>query len=348
MANTWRLHDYKDYPVNIEIKKKTKKGIMAKTIVTGAAGFIGSHLVEILLKQGKEVIGIDEFNDYYDPILKRKNVSSFENHSNFQLIEGDIQFLDWQNLLKDVDIIYHQAAQAGVRASWGKGFRSYTERNINATQIMLEAAKDAPNLQRLVFASTSSIYGDAEIMPTHEGICPAPVSPYGITKLAAERLCGLYQKNFGVPFVALRYFTVYGPRQRPDMAFHKFFKAVLEDEAIPVYGDGQQTRDFTFISDAVAANLAAGSVAEAVGEIFNIGGGSRVVLAEVLDTMEEIVGQPIKRKHIEKAMGDARHTGADISKAQRILGWQPQVSLRDGLTQEWNWVKSLYPVMQAA
>lgn len=317
---------------------------MAKVIVTGAAGFIGSQLTETLLKQGEEVIAIDEFNDYYDPSLKRNNVAHLHSFPGFELIEGNIQFLDWQTLLKDVEVVYHQAAQAGVRASWGQGFRLYTERNISSTQILLEAAKDAKHLKRLVFASTSSVYGDAETLPTDEKICPTPVSPYGITKLAAERLCGLYQKNFGVPFVALRYFTVYGPRQRPDMAFHKFFKSILQDEAIPIYGDGLQTRDFTFISDVVAANLAAASVPEAVGEIFNIGGGSRVVLKEVLDTMEEIVGKPIKRNHIEKAMGDARHTAADVSKAQRILAYQPKVSLRDGLMQEWEWVKALYSV----
>ncbi|MCM0589940.1 MAG: NAD-dependent epimerase/dehydratase family protein [Gloeotrichia echinulata IR180] len=315
---------------------------MAKIIVTGAAGFIGSHLTEALLQAGEEVIGIDEFNDYYDPICKRKNIANFQLSPKFTLIEGDIQVLDWQILLKDVDVVYHQAAQAGVRTSWGQGFRTYTERNINATQILLEAAKNAQGLKRLIFASSSSIYGDAETLPTQEGICPQPVSPYGITKLAAERLCAIYHKNFGVPFVSLRYFTVYGPRQRPDMAFHKFFKAILQDEAIPVYGDGQQTRDFTFVSDVVAANLAAANVPAVVGEIFNIGGGSRVVLKDILDIMEEIVGQPIKRNHIEKAMGDARHTAADVSKARKILGYQPQVSLREGLTQEWDWVKGLY------
>jgi UDP-glucose 4-epimerase len=315
---------------------------MAKIIVTGAAGFIGSHLVDVLLQQGAEVIGIDELNDYYDPYLKRKNLANFYNSSNFTLIEGDIQFLDWPKILEDVEIVYHQAAQAGVRASWGKSFRAYTERNINSTQVLLEAAKDAPKLKRLVFASTSSVYGDAETLPTHEEIQPQPVSPYGITKLAAERLCGLYHKNFGIPFVSLRYFTVYGPRQRPDMAFHKFFKAVLQDEAIPIYGDGQQTRDFTFVSDVIAANLAASQVPEAVGQIFNIGGGSRVVLSEVLDTMSEIVGKPIKRNYIERAMGDARHTAADVQKAKKILGYQPQVSLPAGLVQEWNWIKSLY------
>jgi len=315
---------------------------MASIIVTGAAVFIGSQLVQALLKQGDEVIGIDEFNDYYDPILKYKNIANFEQSSKFTLITSSIQLLDWHKLLQNVDVVYHQAAQAGVRNSWGNGFRSYTERNINATQVLLEAAKEAGNLQRLVFASSSSVYGDAETLPTHEVIIPQPVSPYGVTKLAAERLGELYYKNFGVPFVSLRYFTVYGPRQRPDMAFHKFFQAVLQDEAIPVYGDGQQTRDFTFVSDAIAANLAAATVPAAVGEIFNIGGGSRVVLADVLDTMSEIVGKPVKRHHIERAKGDARHTSADVSKAQKILGYQPQISLKEGLQQEWEWIKYLY------
>lgn len=310
-------------------------------IVTGAAGFIGSHLVETLLSQGKQVIGIDHFNDYYDPKLKRKNIAHFENHPAFTLIEGDIQLLNWSVLLKGVEVVYHQAAQAGVRASWGDGFRAYTERNINATQVLLEAAKDAKNLQRLVFASSSSVYGDAETLPTNESVCPQPVSPYGITKLASERLCLLYHKNFGVPVVGLRYFTVYGPRQRPDMAFHKFFQAVMQGQAIPIYGDGQQTRDFTYISDAIAANLAAATAPAAIGEVFNIGGGSRVVLTEIIDSMEKIVGRPIYRQHIENAKGDARHTAADVSKAQKLLGYQPQVSLVAGLTQEWLWIQTL-------
>ena len=315
---------------------------MSNIIVTGVGGFIGSHLAETLLNQGNKVIGIDQFNDYYDPALKRQNISQFKDHPTFQLIEDDIQSLNWSDLLVDVDIVYHQAAQAGVRASWGEGFRAYTERNINATQIILEAAKDAPNLKRLVYASTSSVYGNAETFPTPETICPEPVSPYGITKLAAERLGKLYHQNFGVPCVYLRYFTVYGPRQRPDMAFHKFFKWILQDEPISIYGDGQQTRDFTFVSDAIAANLAAGTIPEAVGEVFNIGGGSRVVLAEVINMMEEIVGRPIKKNFVEKARGDARHTSADVSKAQKILGYQPQVSLKEGLQREWEWLQSLY------
>jgi nucleoside-diphosphate-sugar epimerase len=312
---------------------------MVTNIVTGAAGFIGSHLVEALLDRGEHVIGIDEFNNYYDPTLKWKNVAKFTQNPAFTLVEGDIQFLDWQSLLCDVEVVYHQAAQAGVRASWGQGFRAYTERNISSTQVMLEAAKDAKNLKRFIYASTSSVYGNAETLPTYETICPQPVSPYGITKLAAERLCGLYHHNFGVPYCALRYFTVYGPRQRPDMGFHKFFKAVLDEQPIAIYGDGQQTRDFTFVSDAIAANLGAAAVSESVGEVFNIGGGSRVVLAEVIET---IVGRPIRREYVEKAMGDARHTAADVSKAQRILGYQPQVSLAEGLAREWEWIQELY------
>jgi nucleoside-diphosphate-sugar epimerase len=262
-------------------------------------------------------------------------------YPNFELVEGDIQSLDWQSLFTDAEVIYHQAAQAGVRASWGADFRLYTERNINATQVILEVAKDSKTLKRFVFAGTSSVYGNAETLPTPETICPEPVSPYGITKLAAERLCWLYHHNFGVPVTVLRYFTVYGPRQRPDMAFHKFFKAAMSNQPITIYGDGKQTRDFTFIQDAIAANLAAATIPAALGEIFNIGGGSRVILLDVLQTMEEIIGKPIERIHLENAMGDARHTAADVSKAKNILGYQPQVCLAEGLAKEWEWIKTI-------
>ena len=311
-------------------------------IITGVAGFIGSNIAETVLKQGKQVIGIDQINDYYDPLLKEANIVLLQQYSGFKFIKDSIQNLDWLELLKDADVLYHQAAQAGVRASWGDGFRDYTERNINATQIILEAAKQTSSLKRLVFASSSSVYGNAVTMPTPETLCPQPVSPYGITKLTGERLCCLYYENFNVPITALRYFTVYGPRQRPDMAFHKFLKAALKKETISIYGDGEQTRDFTFISDVVAANLAAASVPEAVGEVFNIGGGSRAVLKDVLATMEKVTGYPIEKEFIDRARGDARHTSADISKAQRILGYNPQISLKEGLAREWEWIKQLY------
>jgi nucleoside-diphosphate-sugar epimerase len=310
-------------------------------IVTGVAGFIGSHLGEALLQQGAEVIGVDQFNDYYDLQLKHHNLVNLQQYSNFKLIKGDIQELNWLELLQGVDVVYHQAAQAGVRASWGEGFKNYTERNINATQVILEAAKQVKSLTRIVYASSSSVYGNAITMPTPETLCPQPVSPYGITKLAGESLCWLYQRNFGVPATALRYFTVYGPRQRPDMAFHKFFKAASDRQSINIFGDGQQTRDYTFVQDIVAANLAAGNVTEAIGEVFNIGGGSRVTLMELLDMMEKVMELPISRNHLANAVGDARHTSADITKAQKILGYTPQVSLLSGLTQEWQWIKSL-------
>lgn len=311
-------------------------------IVTGVAGFIGSHLAEALLEQGDKVIGVDQFNNYYARQLKQKNLTNLQRHSHFKLLEADILHLDWQQLLQSVDVVYHQAGQAGVRASWGEEFQAYTSRNINATQIILEAAKQAKSLTRVIYASSSSIYGNAVTMPTPETLCPQPVSPYGITKLAGERLCWLYQQNFGVPVTALRYFTVYGPRQRPDMAFHQFFKVAINGEAITIFGDGQQTRDYTFVSDIVAANLAAANIPEAIGEVFNIGGGSRVTLMELLNIMEQVIKQPIRRNHLEKAAGDARHTSADITKAQKILGYVPQVSLKEGLTRQWEWIQSLY------
>lgn len=315
---------------------------MGKYIVTGAGGFIGSHLVEALLAQEKTVIGVDEFNNYYDPTLKRSHLARALDHPQFSLIEANILDLDWSDLLADAEVIFHQAAQAGVRASWGETFYFYTERNLNATQVILEAAKDAKQLTRFVYASSSSIYGNAQTLPTPESTCPQPVSPYGITKLAGEQLCWQYHQNFEVPATALRYFTVYGPRQRPDMAFHKFLKAVLKGEPILIYGDGLQTRDFTFISDAIAANLAAGTVPEAVGEAFNIGGGSRVSLTQVLAQMEAVTGTEITRDYRPQATGDARDTSADISKAQQILGYHPQVNLKTGLTQEWEWIKQTY------
>jgi len=315
---------------------------MTLAVVTGVAGFIGSHLAEALLQQGDSVIGIDNFNDYYDTRFKRHNVKALQEYPHFKLLETSIEDLDWTELLVGVEFIYHQAAQAGVRGSWGKSFPYYTQRNINATQVILEAAKDADSLIRFIYASTSSIYGNAETFPTDENIPPQPISPYGITKLAAERLCWLYWQNFAIPVVSLRYFSVYGPRQRPDMAFHKFFKAAITNESISIYGDGQQTRDFTYVKDIVTANLLAAHHQAAIGEIFNIGGGSRLFLSEVISEIEIIIGKPLQKTYVEKARGDARHTTADISKAQNILGYSPQFSLQKGLTAQWEYTLNMY------
>jgi len=312
------------------------------SLVTGVAGFIGSHLAETLLSQGYHVIGIDEFNNYYDRHQKQANLQPCQDHPNFTLIQDSIQNLDWKTLLPNVQTIYHQAAQAGVRASWGQSFQDYTERNLNATQIILEAFRNAPHLQRLVFASSSSVYGNAETLPTSEQTPTHPVSPYGITKLAAEQLCHLYHQNFGVPITSLRYFTVYGPRQRPDMAFHKFFLAALHHQPITILGDGQQTRNYTYVADIVAANLAAATSDKALGRIINIGGNACVSLETVLNLIEKITQIPLKKQYLPYAVGDAKHTNADITLAAKLLNYSPQIDLETGLTQEWQWLREYY------
>lgn len=302
-------------------------------IVTGCAGFIGSHLCDRLLSEEHTVIGIDCFTDYYPKQIKEANIAKALKHPKFQLIDQDILDLDWSKLLVNCQYIFHQAAQAGVRSSWGKQFSDYTRNNLEATQVILEAAKENKSIERLVIASSSSVYGDAETMPTPETTCPLPVSPYGITKLAAERLASLYYKNFGVPVVMLRYFTVYGPRQRPEMAFAKFIQAIAQQQPIELYGDGRQSRDFTFVSDIVEANWRSSQVDNIGGEIFNIGGGNPVILRDVIEQIGAIIGKPVNYIERQAQAGDARHTSADITKAQQVLGYNPQVNLESGLAE---------------
>ena len=295
-----------------------------KALVTGCAGFIGSHLVDNLLEQGYKVIGIDCFTDYYSREIKKKNVSNALNHKNFELIEKDI--LDMV-FYPEVDYVFHQAAQAGVRASWGRSFEIYTRNNIEVTQKLLEFYKDR-EIKKFVYASSSSVYGDTEL-PMKEDSLLKPVSPYGVTKLAGEHLCYLYWKNYAVPTASLRYFTVYGPRQRPDMAIHKFVNAIFKGDEISVFGDGTQTRDFTFVDDAVEANiLAAGS--DSVGEVFNIGGGSRISVNELIGIMEKTIGGA-KVKYVETQKGDVKDTLADTSKAKGLLDWNPKINISEGL-----------------
>jgi UDP-glucose 4-epimerase len=307
-----------------------------KALVTGAAGFIGSHLSERLLAGGWQVTGVDCFTDYYARSVKERNLAVAQEHPHFDFVETDLATADLGPLVADRDVIFHQAGQAGVRASWGADFEIYTQNNVLATQRLLEAIKDS-GLHRFVYASSSSIYGDTRALPVREDTLPHPVSPYGVTKLAAEHLCHLYNTNFGVPTVSLRYFTVYGPRQRPDMAFHKFIRAMLHDEPFPLYGDGEQTRDFTFISDAVEANLLA--VDGPPGRVFNVGGGSRVTVNQVIAMLQGLVGRPARLERQDKQAGDVRHTWADTSAARESLGFVPQVKLRDGLAAEVAWLQ---------
>ena len=317
-----------------------------KAVVTGAAGFIGSHLSERLLADGHDVVGIDCFTDYYRRARKEQNLEVARSHRNFSFEELDLVDADLTAALEGADVVYHLAGQPGVRPSWGHQFDRYVRDNIIATQRLLEHLKES-SLKRLVFAGSSSVYGDAEAFPTRESALPRPVSPYGVTKLAAEHLANLYTRNFGIPAVSVRYFTVYGPRQRPDMAFARFMRALADGEPIEVYGDGEQTREFTYVSDAVEGTIKA-ATSEVVGMVFNLGGGSRVTLNKVLSTLEEISKVEVRRQQLPSAPGDPRHTGASINLARERLGWEPRVSLRDGLTKQWTWYQDTRSGMSAS
>ncbi|PWB54264.1 MAG: UDP-glucose 4-epimerase [Candidatus Methanoperedenaceae archaeon] len=297
-----------------------------KSLITGCAGFIGSHLAEKLLREGHEVIGIDCFTDYYPRTIKENNIKNVLGNKKFTFIEEDL--VDMLEFPK-VDYVFHQAAQAGVRASWGKDFEIYTRNNILATQKLLEYYKDR-NLRKFVYASSSSIYGNVTELPIREETPKNPFSPYGVTKLAAENLCNLYYMNYGTPTVSLRYFTVYGPRQRPDMAINKFVKAALNGGVIEEYGDAKQTRDFTYISDAVQANLQA-ALSNVKGESFNIGGGSRISVIELVKLIKDAVGKEVQIKHIEAQKGDVRDTYADTTKARKLIGYVPEIGIKDGV-----------------
>ncbi len=305
---------------------------MGRALVTGAAGFIGSHLCRRLLDEGEEVLGLDCFTDYYDPGLKRRNLAGILQHPGFRLLEQDLLSSDLAGIVESVDAVFHQAAQAGVRQSWGHSFHDYARHNVEATQGLLEACRGHEGrLRRFVYASSSSVYGDAPRFPTGEDDAKLPISPYGVTKLAGELLVRLYAVQYGLPAVSLRYFTVYGPRQRPDMGFHRFFRALYEGREIPIYGDGEQTRDFTFVSDAVQANILALRTPTEPGLAFNIGGGARVPLRQVLDLMGRIADCPVRVVHLDPAPGDVRHTGADTMRAKGLLGFRAEVGIEEGL-----------------
>lgn len=310
-------------------------------LVTGAAGFIGSRLSLGLLDSGRSVIGVDAFMDFYPRWIKEKNLKDLVARPGFEFIEADLNDLNLDDLVGRSQVVFHLAAQAGVRTSWGRNFSVYIRNNIQASQGLLEAAKDRPALRKFVYASSSSVYGLSPDLPASETSPCYPLSPYGVTKLSAEQLCFLYQKNYGVPTVALRYFTVYGPGQRPDMAFHIFFKAMAEGREISLYGDGSQTRDFTFVDDIVAANLACLDLDKS-GEVYNVGGGHREKLKDILPLFEEITGTKARVQLVDRQKGDVPHTFADIRKARADLGFVPRTTLREGLAREWEWIRALY------
>ncbi|OQX56624.1 MAG: UDP-glucose 4-epimerase [Candidatus Cloacimonas sp. 4484_209] len=323
----------------MERKKRTRN--KENVLVTGVAGFIGSHLCEKLLNEGYTVIGIDSFTDFYPEYIKLSNIKKCLQNPKFRLLEMDI--LELGTLPDKVEFIFHTAAQAGVRTSWGKNFEIYTRNNVLATQHLLELSKKHTKLKKFIYSSSSSIYGDAKEFPTGEDAVPSPVSPYGVTKLAGEHLCQLYHKNFGVPVISLRYFTVFGPRQRPDMAFHKFIKSILLKETVQIFGDGKQSRDFTYVSDVVNANILA-MKAHTTHTIFNIGGGNHCTINDVLALLKILLIKEFKIQYSKKSKGDVKETKADITRAQKELGFFPKVDLESGLRKEIEWIKKNYGI----
>lgn len=307
-----------------------------RALVTGAAGFVGHHLAMRLRADDVDVIGIDSFTDYYDAAIKRANADLLQRRG-VDVVEADLKTADLKAILSGVEVIFHLAGQPGVRASWGDEFVRYTRDNVDATQHLLEASRGSRTLKRLVYASSSSVYGNAERHPTRETDLPLPVSPYGVTKLAAEHLCSAYAASFGVPTVALRYFTVYGPGQRPDMAFTRFAHAALRDEEISIFGSGEQVRDFTYVSDVVEANVLAAHASVSHGSVFNVAGGSHTSVNEVLRIFEKILGRELNVRRVDPMAGDVRRTGGDTSSIEAALGWRPRVRLEEGVARQIDW-----------
>ena len=308
-----------------------------RALVTGAAGFVGSHLAEALLARGDTVLGVDCFTPYYDRSAKEANVAAVRRHAGFEFVEADLRSCDVDALLSGVDAVYHQAAQAGVRLSWSDGFADYVGHNVLATQRLLEAVPRASPSARVVYASSSSVYGNQPRYPTVEIDLPKPFSPYGVTKLAAEHLCGLYAENWGVHTVSLRYFTVFGPRQRPDMSIHRLCQAAVDGSTFPRFGDGTQVREFTYVSDIVAGNLAAAERDVAPGTYLNLAGGAEITLNNLIALVGDVAGAPVAVEPAPKMAGDAFRNGGSIDRARELLGWSPTVSLRDGLAAQIAW-----------
>ena len=313
---------------------------MTQVVITGVAGFIGSTLAEKLLHDGHNVRGIDSFTNYYPPRMKEKNIENCLKHTNFSLIRQDLESsLDLSTIFKNTEYIFHLAAQPGIRASWGKEFAIYVKNNISVTQKILESLKNNTTLKKFVLASSSSVYGNQSNIMNEETSLTRPVSPYGVTKLAAENLTNLYFKNYKIPTVSLRYFTVYGPKQRPDMAFTRFFNSIIKDKKLSIFGNGEQTRDFTYVDDIVKATINA-ATSDSVGEILNVGGGSVFSLSEIIEFMKEITQKEFEIDFKTEQKGDVRHTSADISKAKKLINYKSNTDIKYGLTQQYEYIKT--------
>lgn len=309
-----------------------------RCVVTGAAGFIGSTLCESLLDTGAEVTGIDGFVPNYAPELKHANLVGLRRHAGFDLVEGMLEQLDLATVFTGVDRVFHLAALPGVRSSWGRSFADYALHNVLASQRVLEAALQA-DVERVIYASSSSVYGDTDQLPTAETAREMPHSPYGVTKLAAEHLARLYHRNFGLHTVSLRFFTVYGPRQRPDMAIQRFLQAARDGTAIRLFGTGEQARDFTFVADTVEALVCAADRGRP-GAVYNVGGGSTVTVNALIEMIERVTGRRLEIDRQEAQRGDVRHTCADTSRANAELDFVPATPLEQGLRRHWEWLRT--------
>jgi nucleoside-diphosphate-sugar epimerase len=311
-----------------------------RALVTGVAGFVGSHLAESLLDDGHTVLGVDCFTPFYGEGQKRDNLEPALASPRFELDESDLRAAAIEPLLDGVDVVFHQAAQAGVRDSWAQGFADYVGHNVLATQRLLEAVVNARPAARVVYASSSSVYGNQPRYPTREDDLPRPFSPYGVTKLAGEHLAGLYAENRGLATVSLRYFTVIGPRQRPDMALHRLCAAALTGAVFPRYGDGSQIREFTYVGDIVRGNLAAATRDVAPGTYCNLAGGGEITLARLIDLVGELAGVRITLDERERRAGDAFRNGGSTDRARELLDWEPRVSLREAISAQLAWHKT--------
>lgn len=309
---------------------------MVTHLVTGAAGFIGSQLAESLVAAGDTVRGVDCFTPYYERDAKKANLSALRDSDRFSFHEVDLRHDDLAALVDGVDVVEHQASQPGVRRSWSDGFRTYDECNVLATQRLLETSLQA-GVDRFVYASSSSVYGNADRYPVLETDLPKPYSPYGVTKLAAEHLCNLYATNYGLSTVSLRYFTVYGPRQRPDMAHHRLIESAIEQTPFPLYGDGSHVRDFTFVDDVVRANRLASTADVSPGTVVNICAGGSTVMRDLIDAVGDAVGQPVVIDQHPAQPGDVHRTGGSNELAGETLGWKPETPLTEGIRAQVDW-----------